>query len=283
MLTKLSSHKVFGGQQLQFEHASACLDCSMKFSVFLPPQAEQGPVPALYWLSGLTCTDDNFSHKAGAQQYAAQHGIALIIPDTSPRGEGVADDAEGAYDFGLGAGFYLNATEQPYAKHYRMYDYIVDELPQLVESQLPITAVRSISGHSMGGHGALVIALRNSSRYRSVSAFAPIVNPMDCPWGVKAFSGYLGRSTEAWANYDSVRLIQQGLTPPPLLVDQGDSDNFLTSQLRPERLQQACQQAGISASIRLQPGYDHSYYFIASFIAEHIAFHAGHLNPADQS
>lgn len=278
MLNKLSSHKLFGGQQLQFEHASACLNCTMKFSVYLPPQAEQGPVPALYWLSGLTCTDDNFSHKAGAQRYAAEHGIALIIPDTSPRGDGVADDAEGAYDFGLGAGFYLNATEQPFATHYRMYDYIVDELPALLESYLPITKVRSISGHSMGGHGALVIALRNSNRYRSVSAFAPIVNPSDCPWGIKAFSGYLGNQHEHWGNYDSVRLIASGHTPPPLLVDQGDNDNFLNTQLRPERLQQACQQAGIDATIRIQPGYDHSYYFIASFIAEHIAFHARHLS-----
>lgn len=278
MLTKLSSQKAFGGQQLQFEHASACLNCSMKFSVYLPPQAEQGPVPALYWLSGLTCTDENFSHKAGAQQFAAKHGIALIIPDTSPRGVDVADDAEGAYDFGLGAGFYVNATEQPFARHYRMYDYIVDELPQLLEAELPITNVRSISGHSMGGHGALVIALRNSTRYRSVSAFAPIVNPSDCPWGIKALSGYLGSDQQAWARYDSVRLIEHGHTPPPLLVDQGDADNFLNTQLRPERLQQACANAGIDALIRSQPGYDHSYYFIASFIAEHIAFHAQHLN-----
>lgn len=278
MLTKRASHKLFGGQQLQFEHASACLNCTMRLSVYLPPQAEHGPVPALYWLSGLTCSDENFSHKAGAQQYAAMHGIALIIPDTSPRGDGVADDPEQAYDFGLGAGFYLNASEQPYAKHYRMYDYIVDELPQLLEAQLPITQVRSISGHSMGGHGALVIALRNSSSYRSVSAFAPITNPSDCPWGLKAFNGYLGQNQEAWASYDSVRLIAAGHKPPPMLVDQGDSDNFVNTQLRPERLQQACQQAAIEATIRIQPGYDHSYYFIASFIADHIAFHARYLH-----
>jgi S-formylglutathione hydrolase len=278
MLNKLSSHKLFGGQQLQFEHVSACLHCTMKFSVYLPPQAEHGPVPALYWLSGLTCTDDNFSYKAGAQRYAAQHGIALIIPDTSPRGSDVPDDAEGAYDFGLGAGFYVNATEPVYATHYHMYDYIVNELPQQLEAELPITQLRSISGHSMGGHGALVIALRNSHRYRSVSAFAPIVNPSDCPWGIKAFSGYLGSNREAWSEYDSVRLIEKGYIPPPMLIDQGDSDNFLTSQLRPERLQHACQQAGIAAPIRMQPGYDHSYYFVASFIGEHIAFHAQHLH-----
>ena len=198
-MEKVSENRCFGGAQLRYQHRSTVLDCDMIFAVYLPPQAEQGPVPVLYWLSGLTCTDENFVTKAGAQRYAAKHGIAIVAPDTSPRGEGVADDPEGAYDFGLGAGFYVNATREPYAAHYRMYDYVTEELPALVESELPLDGVRRcISGHSMGGHGAITVALKNPGRYRSVSAFSPISSPLNCPWGEKALGGYLGEDREAW-------------------------------------------------------------------------------------
>jgi S-formylglutathione hydrolase len=276
-LELLSSVVCFGGQQNQYQHRSAVLDCTMQFSVFLPPQAEQHPVPALYWLSGLTCTDQNFATKAGAQRVAAELGMALIMPDTSPRGEGVPDDEAGAYDFGLGAGFYVNATEVPWATHYRMYDYILTELPELLESAMPLTELRAISGHSMGGHGALMLALRNAGRFVSASAFSPIVNPCECPWGQKAFSGYLGSDETSWKAYDSVELIRGGATPLPLLVDQGTADNFLDEQLKTDRLIAACEVMNFSAEIRYQPGYDHSYYFIASFIESHLRFHAKHL------
>lgn len=271
--------KVFGGQQLRFSHRSETLICSMAFSVFLPPQAAQQAVPAVYWLSGLTCTDENFSSKSGAQRAAAELGIALIIPDTSPRGEGVADDPDGAYDFGLGAGFYVNATQERFAQHYQMYDYIVHELPTLVEAGLPITADRAISGHSMGGHGALVIGLRNSERYSSISAFAPIVNPMQCDWGKKAFSGYLGDDEQQWRAYDaSVLLAERGQQKiPPILIDQGDADNFLAQQLHTDTIIKINAETGAGANIRYQPGYDHSYYFIATFIDEHLRFHASNL------
>lgn len=273
-----SSVRCFGGQQNQYEHYSDTLNCTMQFSVYLPPQSCVGtPVPAVYWLSGLTCNDQNFTTKAGAQRVAAELGIALIIPDTSPRGDQVPDDAEGAYDFGLGAGFYVNATEAPWSEHYRMYDYIVAELPALVEKELPVTQVRSISGHSMGGHGAIMIALRNAGRYQSVSAFSPIVNPSDCPWGQKAFSGYLGSNVESWKDYDSVELIRHGAAQIPLLVDQGLSDTFLSEQLKTSALETVCQEMNFEAAIRYQDGYDHSYYFIASFIEEHLRFHAQHL------
>lgn len=277
MINKLSETKAFGGRQLRFEHSSNTLNCSMQFSVFLPPQAEQQQVPALYWLSGLTCTDENFSSKAGAQRVAAELGIALIIPDTSPRGDSVPDDAEGAYDFGLGAGFYVNATQQPWAKHYQMYDYIVTELRELCERELPLTQKRSISGHSMGGHGALVMALRESSAYASVSAFAPICHPTACPWGKKAFSGYLGEDSEAWQKYDATLLIQQKKSAPPMLISQGLADNFLAEQLGLDDLQAAVTEVGIQATIEVHPGYDHSYYFIASFIEQHLRFHARYL------
>jgi|TARA_R100000005_G_scaffold93803_1_gene70108 S-formylglutathione hydrolase len=277
----IAEHRVFGGRQLRFEHPSETLACRMQGAVFLPPQAEQHPVPVLYWLSGLTCTDENFTQKAGAQRYAAEHGLAIVCPDTSPRGEGVPDDPEGAWDFGLGAGFYVNATQAPWQQHYRMYDYVVEELPGLVKSQFPLAADRwSISGHSMGGHGALVIALRNPGRFAAVSAFAPIVAPTQCPWGEKAFGNYLGADRSTWQAYDSCALIRGGAAQLPMLIDQGDADSFLTPQLKTPLLQQACADAGFPATIRLQPGYDHSYYFIASFIGEHVAFHAAALQAA---
>lgn len=277
MLNKLSSVTCFGGQQLRYEHQSKVLNCTMQFSVYLPPQAEQGPVPAVYWLSGLTCTDENFSSKAGAQRTAAELGLALIIPDTSPRGDEVPDADDGAYDFGLGAGFYVNATQEPFAKHYHMDRYIVEELRELVEGNLPLNGVRSISGHSMGGHGALVLALRNPGMYRSVSAFAPIANPTACPWGQKAFQGYLGDDIEAWRDYDAVELLRSGKICPPLFVDQGSADQFLAEQLGFDTLKSTCESAQVDATLRLQAGYDHSYYFIATFMTDHLRFHAQYL------
>ncbi len=274
-LTLVQEQKCFGGRQVRFKHASTVLSCDMQFSVFLPPQAAEGKVPALYWLSGLTCSDENFATKAGAQRVAAELGIALIIPDTSPRGEAVADDA--AYDLGQGAGFYVNATQVPWATHYRMYDYILTELPTLLEAQLPLSDKRAISGHSMGGHGALVLALRNPARFTSVSAFAPIANPVNCPWGQKAFTAYLGEDRTRWEEFDASLLLARRGSPLPLLVDQGDADNFLAEQLKPQTLYTAGMQASANLLLRMQPGYDHSYYFIASFIEEHLRFHAGYL------
>jgi S-formylglutathione hydrolase len=276
-LTKVSEQRCFDGKQIRFKHRSAMLHCEMQFSVYLPPQAETAKVPVLYWLSGLTCTDENFSSKAGAQRIAAELGIALVMPDTSPRGEGVPDDDNAAYDFGLGAGFYVNATAAPYAKHYQMYDYIVTELPQLIEQHLPVSDKRAISGHSMGGHGALVIGLRNKDRYCSVSAFSPICNPINCPWGIKAFSGYLGDDPQQWQKYDASLLLANAETAMPILVDQGAADSFYPEQLLTESLTLAAQKSNANALIRMQPGYDHSYYFIASFIEQHIQFHAKHL------
>ncbi|MEE4278329.1 MAG: S-formylglutathione hydrolase [Halieaceae bacterium] len=268
----------FGGWQLRFRHRSVVLSCDMLFSLYLPPQAEAGSVPLLTWLSGLTCSDENFVQKAGAQRAAAEHGLAILAPDTSPRGEGVPDDPEGAWDFGLGAGFYVNATQEPWAQHYRMYDYVLEELPALVIAEHPIDgAAQAISGHSMGGHGALTIALGNPDRFRSVSAFAPICAPTQCPWGEKAFGGYLGDDREAWKAHDSCELLRAARAQLPLLVDQGSADDFLGSQLRLELLEQACADTGYAATIRRHDGYDHSYFFIASFIDEHFAFHARHL------
>lgn len=274
-MQQLAENKCFGGRQLQFSHASASLNCSMRFSIFLPPQAESGKVPVLYWLSGLTCTDENFVQKAGAQRAAAELGVAIVAPDTSPRGEGVADDPDGAWDFGLGAGFYLNATREPWSRHYRMGDYISSELPDLIEASFPVDASRcGIFGHSMGGHGALTLGLKHPQRFHSISAFAPIVAPMQCPWGEKAFSGYLGDDREQWRSYDACELIRSGVgKPQALLVDQGGADNFLVEQLKPELLQLACDEAGVPLTLRLQEGYDHSYFFIASFIEEHLRFH----------
>ena len=264
-----------GGWQDVYQHRSQVLDCEMKFAVYLPPQAatqNTRKLPVLYWLSGLTCNEQNFITKAGAQRYAAEHGIILVAPDTSPRGDEVAD-AEG-YDLGKGAGFYLNATQEPWARHYRMHDYIVDELPALIQAHFPASDARGISGHSMGGHGALVLALRNPGRYRSVSAFSPIVAPSQVPWGEKAFTAYLGTDRSAWAAWDATELVATAAERLPLLVDQGDADEFLGAQLQPQRLQAACEAADHPLQLRLQPGYDHSYYFIASFIGDHIAHHA---------
>ena len=276
-MEQIGSHRCFGGQQLRFTHRSETLDCEMVFSLYLPPQAEYAPVPLLHWLSGLTCTDENFVIKAGAQRYAARHGIAILAPDTSPRGDLVPADPEGAWDLGLGAGFYVDATREPWRGHYRMYDYVVTELPALVEANFPVSDARAISGHSMGGHGALVCALKNPGRYRSVSAFAPIANPSACPWGEKAFSRYLGAERARWLEWDACALIAGASERLPLLVDQGEADGFLAEQLRPEALRAACAAAGHPLTLRLQAGYDHSYYFIASFIDEHLRHPAAAL------
>jgi len=275
-MERIEHRAAFGGWQDVYQHRSQVLGCEMKVAVYLPPQAATQTLPVLYWLSGLTCTEQNFITKAGAQRYAAEHGVMLVAPDTSPRGDDVAD-AEG-YDLGKGAGFYLNATEQPWAAHYRMYDYIVDELPALLEAHLPASGARSISGHSMGGHGALVIALKNPGRYRSVSAFSPIVAPTRVPWGQKAFTAYLGEDRSAWAAWDASELVATAEEKLPLLVDQGGGDEFLDTQLQPQWLQAACTAAGHPLQLRLQPGYDHSYYFISTFIGDHIAHHAKALH-----
>ena len=277
-LEQIGGNRCFEGEQQRYRHQSEVLACSMNFSIYLPPQAKHHRVPVLYWLSGLTCTDENFVTKAGAQQHAAKHGIAIVAPDTSPRGDGIADDPEGAWDFGLGAGFYLNASEMPFASNYRMYDYVSRELPELINGNFQVDAQRcSIFGHSMGGHGALTIALKNPQNYQSVSAFSPIVAPMRCPWGIKAFSNYLGSDRESWRPYDATELIAQSQPQLPMLIDQGDADDFLSEQLRPELLREAAANANYPLEQRMQAGYDHSFYFIASFIGEHIEFHAKHL------
>tara|TARA_B110000908_G_scaffold160162_1_gene203104 strand:+ start:417 stop:1268 length:852 start_codon:yes stop_codon:yes gene_type:complete len=274
-IEQIGANQSFGGQQLRYKHQSAVLNCEMTFSIYLPPQAENGPVPVLYWLSGLTCNDENFVQKAGAQQHAAEHGIAIVCPDTSPRGDGVADDPEAAYDMGLGAGFYVNATEQPWAEHYQMYSYILDELPALINRQFSVDGQRtSISGHSMGGHGALTIALKNPDIFKSVSAFSPICSPLNCPWGEKVLSNYLGDDRQAWKQYDAIELVGQAKQYLPVLVDQGDADNYLSEQLKTKLLVSAAQVADYPMQIRMQPDYDHSYFFIATFIGQHIAFHA---------
>lgn len=278
-LENISSQKSFGGWHKRYRHTSRLLDCDMHFSIYLPPQAEQGGrLPVVYWLSGLTCTDENFMQKAGAQRMAAELGLILVAPDTSPRGPQVPDDDQGAWDFGLGAGFYLNASQEPWARHYRMHDYVVEELPVLIEASFPASARRGISGHSMGGHGALVCALRNPGCYQSISAFAPISNPVNCPWGEKAFSGYLGDDRQRWQEWDACVLLAKASERLPLLIDQGDADEFLASQLKPQALRIAAEAAGYPLTLRLQPGYDHSYYFIASFIDEHLRHHARVLN-----
>ena len=272
-MERIEHHACFGGWQDVYRHRSETLGCDTTVGVYFPPQAEHGPCPVLYWLSGLTCSEQNFITKAGAQRYAAEHGIILVAPDTSPRGLHVAD-AEG-YDLGQGAGFYVNATEAPWDSHYRMYDYIVHELPAWVEADPAASDVRAISGHSMGGHGALTIALKNPGRYRSVSAFSPIVAPSQVPWGEKAFAAYLGEDRAAWAAHDTVELVKSRENPTlPLLVDQGGGDEFMETQLKPELLRAACEKTGQPLDLRIRDGYDHSYYFIASFIGEHIAHHA---------
>lgn len=280
-MENISCQKSFGGWHKRYRHRSTTLNCDMVFAVYLPPQAEQGAkLPVLYWLSGLTCTDENFMQKAGAQRMAAELGLIIVAPDTSPRGEGVADDANGAYDFGLGAGFYVNATQEPFARHYRMYDYVVHELPALIEANFPVSDRRGIAGHSMGGHGALICALKNPGRYLSVSAFSPISNPMNCPWGEKAFSLYLGEERSRWREWDASVLIAEAEEKLPILVDQGDRDDFLEGQLKPQALQAAAKAAAHPLTLRMQPGYDHSYYFIASFIDDHLRHHAAALRPA---
>jgi S-formylglutathione hydrolase len=272
----ISVNKSFGGWHKQYSHDSKTLNCAMRFAIYLPPQASNGEkVPVLYWLSGLTCSDENFMQKSAVQRIAAELGIAIVAPDTSPRGDEVADD-EG-YDLGKGAGFYVNATQAPWNRHYRMYDYVVNELPELIETMFPVSAKRSIAGHSMGGHGALVIALRNSDAYQSVSAFSPISNPINSPWGKKAFTAYLGRDTTTWAQYDASLLMRQASNFVPALVDQGDADDFLVEQLKPEVLKAAAQVNGYPLELNYREGYDHSYYFISSFIESHLRFHAKYL------
>lgn len=274
-MERVEQHASFGGIQEVWQFDSAVLGCAMKFGIYLPPAVLKGERrPVLYWLSGLTCSEQNFITKAGAQLWAAQHELIVVAPDTSPRGPGVADDE--AYDLGQGAGFYLNATEQPWAAHYRMHDHVAEELPALVEQHFAATDVRGIFGHSMGGHGALVTALRHPGRYRSVSAFAPICAPSQVPWGQKALTAYLGDEPAAWQDWDSAALIAKASERLPILVDQGDADEFL-SQLRPDLLQSACAAAGHPLQLRMQPGYDHSYYFIASFLGDHFAHHAAAL------
>jgi S-formylglutathione hydrolase len=275
-LELVSDSRCFDGRQQVYRHRSAACSCTMRFAVYLPPAAERSPVPALYWLSGLTCTEENFSVKAGAQRYAAELKLALIIPDTSPRGVDIpGEDAQ--MDVGTGAGFYVNATEQPWAAHYRMYDYIRDELVAVVNANLPIDPARkSISGHSMGGHGALLIGVGNPDRYRSVSAFAPIASTSLSAWGQHALTAYLGTDRQRWLAYDAAAVIRAKPSRHTLLVDQGAADPFL-EQLRPDVLQQACREAGQPLTFRERAGYDHGYYFVSSFIAEHLRFHANAL------
>lgn len=273
MTERIEHHACFGGWQDVYRHRSEVLACDMTVGVYFPSQAAQEKCPVLYWLSGLTCTEQNFIAKAGAQRYAAEHGVILVAPDTSPRGDDVTD-ADG-YDLGKGAGFYVNATQSPWSAHYRMYDYIVEELPALIEANFPVTSMRAVSGHSMGGHGALMIALRNPGRYRSASAFSPIVAPSQVPWGEKAFAAYLGDDRANWARYDTVELVKSRANPSlRLLVDQGGGDEFLANQLKPELLQAVCAVIGQPLTLNIHDGYDHSYYFIASFIGDHIAYHA---------
>jgi S-formylglutathione hydrolase len=260
-----------------YSHTSEELGCSMQLAVFVPPQARERAVPVLYFLSGLTCSEQNFTTKAGAQRYAAEHGVALVVPDTSPRGLGLPGEDDDD-DFGSGASFYLDATQAPWSKNYRMYSYVTQELPRLIAENFSIDTKRQgIFGHSMGGHGALVCALRNPKVFRSCSAFSPIVAPSQCPWGTKAFAGYLGDSVESWQAYDATELVKAHPYPGPILIDQGDADPFLRKQLKPELFESAAKAAGVALTLRMQPGYDHGYYFIQSFVGEHIAFHKEQL------
>ena len=274
----VSEHRCFGGVQGVYRHQSQYTNTPMQFSAFLPSAVARGKCPVLWFLSGLTCTEENFTVKAGAQKHAESYGMILVVPDTSPRGAGIEGEDE-SYDFGTGAGFYLDATQAPWDRNYRMYSYITQELQALVMDNFPIDSTRQgITGHSMGGHGALTIGLKNSNLYRSISAFAPICSPIRCPWGQKALGRYLGDDDSASTQYDAVELIRKGHRSGEILVDQGKSDNFLQEQLKPELLSSVCVETGQPLQLRIQPGYDHSYYFIASFIEDHIAFHASSLN-----
>jgi len=277
-MKEIESIKESGGYLNRYTHESTTCQCEMTFSIYLPPESRDEKVPALYWLSGLTCNDDNARTKGGFQRFAAQHGIAIVFPDTSPRGDNVADEPE-RYDLGQAAGFYVNATQSPWIPHYQMFDYVTRELPALIEANLPLSpGVKSVTGHSMGGHGALICALKNPGEFRSVSAFAPIANPINCGWGQGCFGAYLGEDTSTWEAYDATCLVQSGARVQDILIDQGDADEFLhEGQLLPDNFQAACDAAGQSLNIRMQPGYDHSYHFIASFIADHFDYHARFL------
>lgn len=278
-LEKESENKVFGGLHQQFSFNSTVLNSNTRFALFLPSGAtSEAPVPVIYWLSGLTCNETNFMQKSGALRLAAELGIAVVAPDTSPRGRSVPNDPNDAWDVGHGAGFYLNATESPWDQHYQMYDFIVDELPLLVEASFPVTKARSISGHSMGGHGALTIALKNPKLYRSASAFSPIANPVNVPWGKKAFGLYLGKDKVSWAQYDTCCLLAQFHGEAvPALVDQGSEDQFLEEQLSTAQLQEIVATTGYPMEVNIRHGYDHSYYFVSSFIASHFRFHGKFL------
>ncbi|WP_309091868.1 S-formylglutathione hydrolase [Phenylobacterium sp.] len=275
-LEVVSRSKSFGGVQGVYRHESRATGTPMVFSVYVPPQAEQGPRPVVWYLSGLTCTHANVTEKGQFQRACAELGLILVAPDTSPRGEGVPDDP--AYDFGQGAGFYVDATQAPWAQHFRMESYVVSELPEVVAAAFPVDMGRQgITGHSMGGHGALTLALKNPGRWKSVSAFAPIASPMRCPWGEKALTGYLGADRAAWRRHDATALIEDGARLPELLVDQGEADNFLEEQLKPQLLAEACERAGVPLTLRMQPGYDHSYWFVSTFMADHLAWHGERL------
>ncbi len=274
-MKQIESIKEFGGYLNRYEHESNACSCKMTFSVYLPPQATTGKVPVLYWLSGLTCTDDNVRTKAGMQRYATEYGIALVFPDTSPRGENVPDEID-RYDLGQGAGFYVNATQSPWSKHFQMYDYVTQELPDLVEANLPLLPnVKAISGHSMGGHGALICALKNPDGYRSVSAFSPICHPTECDWGKGCFTAYLGDDSQSWQEYDATLLVDAGAKVSDIFIDQGVADEFYDEgQLLPEAFQKVCATSGQKLTLRMQEGYDHSYHFVSTFIGEHIAYHS---------
>jgi S-formylglutathione hydrolase len=276
----VSENRSHGGRQLVVKHASAATGTDMTFSIFLAPQADEGgKLPVVWYLSGLTCTHANVTEKGEYRAACAEHSLIFVAPDTSPRGEGVPDDPAGAYDFGLGAGFYVDATQEPYAANYRMWRYVTEELPALVAAEFPVDMERQgITGHSMGGHGALTVALRSPNRFRSVSAFAPIVAPGQVPWGRKALTGYLGDDRTAWRKHDAVALIEDGAKLDELLVDVGTADPFLEKELRPELLDKACADAGIRLQLNLREGYDHSYYFISTFMADHLRWHAERLS-----
>lgn len=274
-MQQLANYRIFDGEQQIWQHFSESLNCLMKFAIYLPNATKTQKLPVLYWLSGLTCTEQNFITKSGYQRYADEHGVMVVAPDTSPRGDDVPNDEK--YDLGQGAGFYVNATQEPWASHYQMYDYVTKELPRIIDEHFPTNGKQSIFGHSMGGHGALMIAFKNPDRYQSVSAFSPIVAPHQVPWGQKAFAAYLGDDISTWQDYDSTELLQKHRPMLPILIEQGDKDEFLTGQLKPELFCQAADKLGVNYEFYLREGYDHSYYFIATFIGQHIAFHAQFL------